>query len=614
MLNRRSLIAQAGIAGLATTLPAIAQGTKPAPGDTAARRTLARVAEELLADFPEGATQLGIDTVARAALKAKLTDRSLGADRARLARIDTRRAQLQKIDRTGLSPQVALDVDVTLAAYDLAHDGFAALPHGDVAILNQNTSYRSTPYIVSQGTGAFAEIPDMLESKHSIATRADADAYLARLDSYAVQLDAETARIEADAAAGVILPRFLIDITAAQLAAAAAQPVPEWNLVTTFAAKTEKAALPGAWSDRAARIAAGKIAPALARQAAIFDALKPKAVDTPGMWRLPGAERSYAWLVEAGTTTRRTPEEIHQSGLDQVAALTAEMDVLLKAQGLTKGTVGQRLIEFGKRPESLYPNTDKGRAELLAYLNTVVADIRPRMKNAFHTLVPGRLDVKRVPPSIENGMPNGYASAGSIDGTTPGAYYINLKDTGIWPRFALPTLTFHEGIPGHVWQGEYTYQLPLIRTLLAFNAYSEGWGLYAEQIADEVGFYATDPIGRIGYLQSMNFRASRLVADTGLHHRRWTMAEATRWFGEATGYTPSQCQSELNRYCAWPGQALGYKTGHNEINRLRSKARAELGPRFDVKAFNDLIVETGGVPLSVLARIVEAWIGRWKPY
>ncbi|MEG3086610.1 DUF885 family protein [Sphingomonas sp. PB4P5] len=614
MLNRRTLLAQAGIAGLATTLPAIAQGAKAAPGDAGASKTLAGIAEELLADFPEGATQLGIDVGARAALKAKLTDHSLTADRARRDRIDIRRTQLQKIDRATLTPQIALDVDVTQAAYDLAHDGCVALPHGDVAILNQNASYRSTPYIVSQGTGAFAEIPDMLESKHKVATRADADAYLARLESYAAQLDAETARITADAAAGFILPRFLIDITAAQLATAAAQPVADWNLVTTFAAKTSKAGLPGAWSDRATRIATGTIAPALARQAAAFEALKPKAGNTPGMWQLPGAERSYAWLVEAGTTTKRTPEDIHQSGLEQVAALTAEMDVLLKAQGLAKGTVGQRLIELGKRPDLLYANTDKGRAELLAYLNTVVADIRPRMAQAFHKLVPGRLDVKRVPPSIENGMPNGYASAGSIDGKTPGAYYINLKDTGIWPRFALPTLTFHEGIPGHVWQGEYTYDLPLIRTLLAFNAYSEGWGLYGEQIGDEVGFYERDPIGRIGYLQSMNFRASRLVADTGLHHKRWTMAQATRWFGEATGYTPSQCQSELNRYCAWPGQALGYKTGHNEINRLRTKARAELGPRFDGKAFNDLVVSTGGVPLSVLGRIVDAWIGRWKPY
>ena len=178
-----------------------------------------------------------------------------------------------------------------------------------------------------------------------------------------------------------------------------------------------------------------------------------------------------------------------------------------------------------------------------------------------------------MPPAIQDGAPNGYAGPGSLDGKTPGYYYINLKDTGIWPRYALPTLTFHEGIPGHIWQGEYTFDLPLIRTLLSFNAYTEGWGLYAEQIGDELGFYEGDPLGRIGYLQSMNFRAARLVVDTGLHHKRWTMAQAKQFFRAATGYTESQATSELNRYCIWPGQALGYKTGHNEINRLRAAAQ-----------------------------------------
>ncbi len=366
MIDRRTLLAQAGIAGLATTMPAVAQGSAAAPGDAAATAKLAAVAEDILADYPEGATQLGIDTGTRAALKAKLTDHSQPAESVRKARVTKRRAELRAIDRKRLSRQVALDLDVTQAAYDLAHDGYAALPHGDVAILNQNASYRSTPYIVSQGTGAFAEIPDTLESKHSVADRGDADAYLARLDSYATQLDAETARITADAAAGFILPRFLIDITAAQLSAAATQPVAEWGLVTSFTAKISKAGLPGPWTDRATAIATTRIAPALARQAAAFDTLKARAKDTPGMWQLPNAERSYAWLCRAGTTTDRTPEAIHQSGLEQVAALSAEMDVLLKAQGLTQGSVGTRLATLGKRPDLLFANTDAGRAELLA--------------------------------------------------------------------------------------------------------------------------------------------------------------------------------------------------------------------------------------------------------
>lgn len=607
LLNRRNILAGAGIAGIATAFPALAAGTPAASGDAEAVRTLAAIAEEMLVAFPENATTLGIDTGKRTSLKSTLTDRSAAADAGQRSKAGSRLRQLTAIDRSTLSPQVALDVDVTQAAYQLAHDGWEALPGGDVAILNQNVSYRSTPYIVSQGTGAFAEVPDMMESKHEIATRADADAYLARLEAYAASLDSETARIVADAGKNIVLPRFLLDITASQLNAAATQKVDEWSLIRSFATKAEKAGVAGAWSDRATSIATGKIAPALTRQAAALTGLRDKAGDTPGMWKLPEAERAYAWLVEAGTTTRRMPEEVHQSGLEQVAKLSAEMDVLLKAQGLTKGSVGARLAELGKRPDLLYPNTDAGRTELLGYLNRTVANIRGKMPQVFGKVVEGKLIVKRVPVSIEGGAPNAYAGAGSIDGKTPGNFYINLKDTSIWPRFALPTLVSHEGIPGHVWQGEYTFSLPLIRTLLAFNAYSEGWGLYAEQLTDEVGVYADDPLAHLGYLQSMNFRASRLVADTGLHHKRWTMEQAMRWFGEATGYTASQCRSELNRYCAWPGQALGYKTGHNEINRLRSKAKTTLGAKFDVKKFNDLVVGVGGVPLSVLERVVDNW-------
>ncbi|MGH6615359.1 DUF885 domain-containing protein [Sphingomonas sp.] len=610
LLNRRHLLAGAGIAGVAATFPALAAGKAGAPGDAAATDALAAIAEEMLATFPDNATTLGIDTGKRSGLKAQLADRSAAGDASHRDAARARLRLLEAIDRSTLSTQVALDVDVVQAAYQLAVGGWAALPGGDVAILNQNVSYRSTPYIVSQGTGAFAEVPDMMESKHEIATRADADAYLARLEAYAASLDAETARIEADAAKGIVLPNFLLDITAGQLNSAATQPIADWGLIRSFAEKANKASVAGTWGESAASVARDKIAPALTRQAAALTKLRDKASETPGMWKLPDAERAYAWLVEAGTTTKRTPEEVHQSGLEQVATLSAEMDVLLKAQGLTKGSVGARLAELGKRPDLLFPNTDAGRAELLGYLNHTVAGIRGKMPQVFGKVVAGNLIVKRVPTSIEAGASNAYAGAGSIDGKSPGNFYINLKDTSIWPRFALPTLVSHEGIPGHVWQGEYTYSLPLIRTLLAFNAYSEGWALYAEQLTDEVGAYAADPLAHLGYLQSMNFRACRLVADTGLHHKRWTMEQAMRWFGEATGYTTSQCRTELNRYCAWPGQALGYKTGHNEINRLRAKAKTALGARFDVKQFNDLVVGVGGVPLSVLGRVVDSWTAK----
>lgn len=609
MIDRRSLLSGAAATGVLASLPmrAAPPARGDSPGDAAALKLLAETAEALLAAYPEYSAYLGLDTGARAGLKARLTDRSAAAERARSADASVRLAALRSIPSEALSPTVQTHLAVASEAFRLGIEGWRRLPAGDMALLSSN-NYRSTPYVVTQGNGAFVDTPDLLETKHAVVTRADAEAYVARIEAYAGQLAAETQRIEADADDGVMLPAFLNDLTVRQLTAGAERPE-GWGLVTSFGEKTRAAGVTGDWQAQAAKLCAERVAPALRRQAETIAALRARAPEGPGMWGLPDAADRYAWLVEAATTTRGMPEEIHTSGLDQCRALSAQMDALLNAQGLTQGTVGARMTELGKRPDLLFANDDAGRAKLLAYLETVVAELRPRLPRAFGKLVRGNLVIKRVPPAIEQGAPNGYAGPGSLDGKTPGIYYINLKDTGIWPRFALPTLTFHEGIPGHIWQGEYTFDLPLIRTLLAFNAYSEGWGLYAEQIGDELGFYERDPLGRLGYLQSMLFRATRLVVDTGLHHKRWTLAQARQFFTETTGQTGSQARSETNRYCAWPGQALGYKTGHNEINRLRDAAKARMGPRFDMRAFNDTVVQAGGMPLAVLAQVVERWSG-----
>ena len=252
----------------------------------------------------------------------------------------------------------------------------------------------------------------------------------------------------------------------------------------------------------------------------------------------------------------------------------------MQKQGMTGGTVGERMAALGKDPAQLYPNTAAGREQLLAYLNGRIADVRTRLPRAFATMVPGRLVIKRVPPAIEAGAPGGYAAAGSIDGKVPGQYYINLRDTAEWPKFSLPTLCYHEGIPGHVWQGDYANRMPLIRSMLAFNAYSEGWALYAEQLADELGVYADDPLGQLGYLQSMGFRACRLVVDTGLHAMKWTRDQAIDWFVKTNGDDRALGDGEVDRYCAMPGQACGYKVGQLEIVRLRDKAKAALGAKY----------------------------------
>ena len=614
IFSRRDALASIGAAGASLLLPGCSARPVPVAGapaiaagaaDVRVQTLLASVAEALLAEYPENASALGIDKGERAALKARLADRTPAGARRRAAAAAQRLAQLRAVDERPLSASTRTDLGVVRTAHELAVAGHR-FPFGDVVILNNQWSYRNTPYVVAQNSGAFVEYPDFLDSNHSIASAADAEAYLARLEAYAANLDGETAQLQQNGALGVIAPTFLLDKTLKQMRSARAEPVADWVVVKSIARRS--AEFPGDWAGRARRAAESLVAPALDRQIAELERHRRRATSDAGVWKLPQGEAYYGWALRAATTSSLSPDEVHQLGLDQLKELTAQMEPLLRAQGLTRGTVGQRMTELGKDPKHLFPNTDAGRAQILAYVNERANDIRRRMPGAFATLVPGKLIIKRVPVEIEAGAPGGYAAAGSIDGSVPGNYYINLRDTSIWPRYALPTLTYHEGIPGHIWQGEYSYKLPLVRALIAFNAYSEGWALYAEQLADELGVYEDDPLGRLGYLQSMSFRACRLVVDTGLHAKRWTRAQAIEWFATTNGSTVEEVQGEVDRYCNWPGQACGYKVGHVEINRLRAMAKAELGPRFDLRAFNDALVKGGNVPMDVLARNVGDYI------
>jgi uncharacterized protein (DUF885 family) len=295
-------------------------------------------------------------------------------------------------------------------------------------------------------------------------------------------------------------------------------------------------------------------------------------------------------------------------GLDELRALHSRMDPILRSIGYTEGSVGARMTALGEDPRYKFAEGDPGRAEIMAFIQDKLTDIRARLPRAFHTLVRGYLEVVRISPDVEDGAPGAYGGAGTIDGSEPGHFWINLRTTDLHRKFDLPDLTYHEAIPGHVWQGEYTFRQPLVRSMLGFNAYSEGWALYAQQIADELGVYDDVPVGRLGYLQSLAFRACRLVVDTGLHAKRWTRAQGVDFFVRENGSNPGEVQSEVDRYCSWPGQACGYKVGHTTINRLRDEAQSALGSRYDFAAFNDAVVGGGNVPMTVLGRVIDAYV------
>ncbi|WP_395645924.1 DUF885 domain-containing protein [Terricaulis sp.] len=599
-LHRRALL-QTGAAALALqALPGCAPGANP---DT----LLADITEQLLSDYPESATSAGVDKDARAPLRARLGDRSAAGQSGVKDHVRDRLAQLRALNTSGLTAEKQLDVDVVKTVYELASDGFQ-FPYGDVAILNNNWSYRNSPYAVAQNVGAFVEIPSFLDSSHSISSAADADAYLARMQAYADQLDGETERVRADAGQGVVLPDFLLAKTLQQLRTSRAAPVAQWGVVTSLATRAASANLDAKYATDAARVAEQTIAPALDRQIAMLDSLQSRAPAEAGVWKLPRGEEYYAWALRAGTTTDMTPDQVHQMGLDELHALHARMDPILRSIGYTQGSVGARMTALADDPRYKFKEGDAGRAEIMAFIQDKLTDIRARLPRAFHTLVRGYLEVVRISPDVEAGAPGAYGGAGTIDGREPGHFWINLRTTDLHRKFDLPDLTYHEAIPGHVWQGEYTFRQPLIRSLLGFNAYSEGWALYAQQIADELGVYDDFPVGRLGYLQSLAFRACRLVVDTGLHSKRWTRAQGVDFFVRENGSNAGEVSSEVDRYCSWPGQACGYKVGHSTINRLREGAQTALGDKYDFAAFNDAVVGGGNVPMTVLGRVIDAYV------
>jgi len=617
-LSRRTLLTTSSAAAAAAILPltscrdqTVKQAAAPAlaPDATSAAPLLDEALALMLKAYPESTSSAGIDKGQYSAYKLQLTDRSVAGQAAIEKDVRAMLVKLKKVDTGNLSKDESLNIDVVKTVFTRSAEGFD-FPYGDMALLNSNWSYRNSPYVVAQNTGAFVEIPSFLDSSHSIETAEDAQAYLARMDAYAAQLDGETERTKIAGEKSVVLPDFLMEKTLGQLRAARAKPPESWGIVTSFMARSEK--FGESYSQRAKEIAKQKIGPAIDRQIEVHEALAVNATNDAGVWAKPDGAAYYDWTLKASTTTTLTPDEVHEMGLDELASLQARMDPILRSIGYTEGSVGARMTALSRDKRYHFAKGDPGRAEIMSFINEAVEDIRARMPRAFETLVPGFLEVTRIAPEVEDGAPGAYGGAGSIDGTKPGHFWINLRSTDLHNKFNLADLTYHEAIPGHVWQGEYTFKQSLIRSFLAFNAYSEGWALYAQQLADELGVYDDFSVGRLGYLQSLAFRACRLVVDTGLHAKRWKREQAIDWFVKNNGSNPEEVRGEIDRYCAWPGQACGYKVGHTAINRLRTKAKTELGDKFNFRRFNDAIVLGGSVPMTVLGRVIDDYVAREK--
>jgi len=586
-----ALAAATGTAGAAAQ-----GGTRSA--DAALAKLLQRTAENELRRSPEEATGLEFDTGANTGLRSRLDDRSLPAIADHRHAVDATRTQLARIDRSSLSAAAQLDYDVAVFVYATLADQLGRYGFVDLNL-------RPSPYVVSQMNGAYYWLPDFLGSRHPLRSREDLDAYYARLSALATAIDQETERVRHDASLGVLLPSFTLATTLAQLQSLRATPAAQTAAIGPAIRRAADAGL-GDISDRSAQIYSKLIVPALSRQIDALRTLQDKAVDDAGVWSLPDGEAYYASALLSNTTTRTSATELHEQGLELVKELTSQLDQALRAEGYTDGAVVTRVDALNRDRRYLVADDDAGRERLLAAARAVIDKIRAKLPAGFKTIPNDPLEVRRIAPAIESGAPGAYYSEGAAG--APATFSLNLKAPVEMPLWRLPTLAHHEGIPGHHFQYSVLRaagELSLFRRLVRFSAYTEGWALYAERVADELGVYRDDAAGRIGLLQSELFRAGRIVVDTGIHARRWPREQAIRWMIENVGEQPSAAQREIDRYCVYPGQACSFMVGATQIRAARERTRQRLGTRFDVRDFHDLILRSGPVPLDLLHAMAQ---------
>ena len=519
-------------------------------------------------------------------------------------------AEVRAFDRGTLSRQDQITYDILVDQYEtgLAFRRFAWLQGDEL-------------YPVSPMFGVEVELSSFMQTTHVVSNDKTARNYVRRLEAMGEKLDQVTAAMQRQASAGVVLPPSLLERSLTVIHdTVSAQPADN-ALVTSFVTRMNRVeSLDGAakqqLASQAAEAVRSRIYPAYSRMSAALEALRPAAATQgAGVDRLPDGAAYYALELRQNTTTDYTPGQVHELGLSEAARITREMDQLLAAVGLTAGSVGERMAALGKDPRFLLPDDDAGRRQALERYQQILDEIAARMPEYFRTLPGKRLTVERVPASQEKGTSGAYYQQAAMNGSRPGIFFANLRDMSEVPTWSMKTLAYHEGIPGHHLQISTALglkDLPLIRQQTLYAAYAEGWALYAEQLAAEIGMYKDDPWGNLGRLQLELLRAARLVVDTGIHAQGWTREQAISYMVATTGKAQAEVASEVERYMAMPGQACAYKVGELKILELRAKAQTALGPRFNLKDFHSVILENGGVPLTLLEQLVDEWIARTR--
>lgn len=482
--------------------------------------------------------------------------------------------------------------------------------------------FRYNSFPVNQMFGVQSNLPNFMADTHQVNNASDAEKYIKRLDLFPQHFAQVIRGLKLRESKGAIPPKFTVDKVLEQMRAFIAMPAAENMLYTSYKGKIEKLNGADAISkpardellERAAASIDGKVYPAYRELIAYFTALQPKATENRGAWSLPDGDAYYAWAVRSHTTTDMTPAQVHELGLSEVARISGEMDAILRAQGLTEGSIGARVQKLARQPEQMYPNTPEGKQQMIARYQAILDDVNANLGDAFNRRPKLGVEVQAVPAFSEKTAPGAYYQGGAFDGSRPGIFYANMRDPGETPKFAMRTLAYHEGIPGHHFQITIAQELqgvPFFRRVLPFTAYSEGWALYAERLAWEMGF-EKDPLDNLGRLRDEMMRAVRLVVDSGIHYKHWTREQAIAYMLDNTGMGEGDVTAEIERYFVNPGQALAYKAGMLKILALREKAKRELGDKFKLSEFHDEVLTHGALPLSLVERVIDDWIAKVK--
>ena len=561
-----------------------------------------KVTLQLAIDSPELLTYLGaIDNTPLDFHSGKLADYTKEEEERSIAKLRNAREGLDDYGPDGLSGQELLTWKIAAWFFD---DQL------------RQAELRYSGYRVNQISGVTVNMPQFLTDTHVIKNEKSVRRYLSRLAEFGRVLRETHERVADDRANGVIPPDFVIEKALVGMNKFIEGGAAENPLVTTLGPKL--AALDGLNEttagqlvDEAAQLVTTEVIPGYQAMIRLFESMLPEATHDAGIWRLPDGDAIYATKLQSNTTTQYSPDEIHATGLAEVDRIEGEMLDILDSQGIAGGSFAERVRIVMEDPAHQFPNTDEGRADMIAYLEDFDRRVMAIAADYFITIPPQPLEIVRVPEYSQDSSPGGYYNGPALDGSRPGRFYINQKQTADNPRWTLPTLMIHEGSPGHHFQistSQLIEGVPLLRRLSPFSAFSEGWALYSERIAKtDMGLYDNDPLGDLGRLQAEMFRAVRLVVDTGMHAKRWSREQAIEYMITKTGMTTEEVTREIERYVVWPGQATAYKTGQLALLAMREEAELKLGERFDLREFHEAVLMNGAMPLDILKDNLSSW-------